>query len=503
MICDINHQALNEAQKQYPDVMISDDPRQVFKTRELNAVFIATPAATHYELALQALKSGKDTFVEKPLALKVVEGEELVREAQSRGLILMVGHVLEYHPAIRKLKELIDKGELGKVRYIYSNRLNFGIIRTEENVLWSFAPHDIAVMIRLLGAMPGEVACVGGAYLNHEVSDVTLTSLTFPGGIKAHIFVNWLHPFKEQRFVVTGDHKMAVFDDTQPWSSKLVLYPHQVDWIGGTVPVAHKAEGITVPLEEAEPLRLECEHFLKCVEKREQPLTDGESALRVLKILEDAEKSLKEGGRPVRSERRSQQALLYVHPTAVIDANVEIGEGTKIWHFCHISEGARIGQNCTLGQNVFVGRNAVIGNNCKIQNNVSVYEGVTLEDDVFCGPSMVFTNVDRPRSAYPRGPQGYLKTLVKRGCTIGANATILCGTTLGEYSFIGAGAVVTKDIPPYALVYGNPARIQGWMCECGTRLVFKERLTRCSACGRAYEQLSEDAIRKVEGRLEK
>ena len=187
----------------------------------------------------------------------------------------------------------------------------------------------------------------------------------------------------------------------------------------------------------------------------------------------------------------------FVHESSYVDKDVIIGEGTKIWHFCHISEGARIGKNCTLGQNVFVGRNVVIGNNCKIQNNVSVYEGVTLEDDVFCGPSMVFTNVDLPRSAYPRGPKGYLKTVVKRGCTIGANATIVCGITLGEHSFVGAGAVVTKDVPPYALVYGNPARLQGWMCECGTRLIFKSDQAGCSQCGRTYEQLEEDRIRRT------
>jgi len=187
----------------------------------------------------------------------------------------------------------------------------------------------------------------------------------------------------------------------------------------------------------------------------------------------------------------------FVHESSYVDAGAIIGEGTKIWHFCHISEGARIGKNCTLGQNVFVGRNVTIGNNCKIQNNVSVYEGVVLEDDVFCGPSMVFTNVDTPRSAYPRGPEGYLKTLVKRGCTIGANATVVCGITLGEHSFVGAGAVVTRDVPPYALVYGNPARIRGWMCECGTRLGFQNDRAECPQCGRVYERLQENRIRKI------
>jgi len=178
----------------------------------------------------------------------------------------------------------------------------------------------------------------------------------------------------------------------------------------------------------------------------------------------------------------------FVHESSYIDDNVQIGKGTKIWHFCHIMSGATIGENCTIGQNVFIGRNVKIGNNVKIQNNVSVYEGVILEDDVFCGPSVVFTNVDTPRSAYPKSSAEYRKTPVKRGCTIGANATIVCGVTLGEYSFIGAGAVITKDVPAHALVYGNPARIQGWMCECGTKLEFTRGEARCKKCGAEYRK---------------
>jgi len=187
----------------------------------------------------------------------------------------------------------------------------------------------------------------------------------------------------------------------------------------------------------------------------------------------------------------------FVHESSYIDENVQIGAGTKIWHFCHISEGARIGKNCTIGQNVFIGRNVVIGDGCKIQNNVSVYEGVTLEDHVFCGPSMVFTNDLNPRAAFPKGRERFVKTLVKRGCTIGANATIVCGVTLGEHSFVGAGAVVTKDIPPYAIVYGVPAKIHGWICECGTKLDFQDQLAQCSQCGCRYRQEGKERIVKL------
>ncbi len=176
----------------------------------------------------------------------------------------------------------------------------------------------------------------------------------------------------------------------------------------------------------------------------------------------------------------------YIHESSYIDGDVEIGEGTKIWHFSHVMRGTRIGRDCTLGQNVLVGPNVIIGNNVKIQNNVSVYEGVQLEDDVFCGPSCVFTNVDRPRSAFPTSSEAYGKTIVHQGSTVGANATIVCGNTVGAHAFIGAGAVVTRDVPDYAIVYGNPARIKGWACTCGKPLIFADDRATCFECSREY-----------------
>jgi UDP-2-acetamido-3-amino-2,3-dideoxy-glucuronate N-acetyltransferase len=177
---------------------------------------------------------------------------------------------------------------------------------------------------------------------------------------------------------------------------------------------------------------------------------------------------------------------VFIHATSIVDDNVEIGAGTKIWHFSHVMSGSRIGKGCTLGQNVLVGPNVTVGSNVKIQNNVSVYQGVVLEDDVFCGPSCVFTNVDRPRSAFATDSSDYGKTVVKRGATIGANATIVCGHTLGEHAFVGAGAVVTKDIPDYGVVYGNPARLRGYACRCGAPLAFDADRATCEGCGREY-----------------
>src|SRR5438034_2133072 len=373
----------------------------------------------------------------------------------------MVGHVLRYHPAILKLQALIQEGALGKINYLYSNRLNIGKIRTEENILWSFAPHDISVMLSLLNEMPTRVSCHGGAYLNHGVSDVTLSHFDFPSGVQAHIFVSWLHPVKEQRLVVVGSETMAVFDDGA--EHKLLVYPHKVEW-KNRVPTAIKAKHEIIDLDNREPLRAECQHFLDCVESRTSPVSDGEEGLRVLRVLDACQRAQQNGGvvlEPLDSEREKTELPYFVHESAYVDNGADIGAGTKIWHFSHVMKGARIGERCIIGQNVNVDGGTIIGSNVKIQNNVSVYTGVIIEDDVFLGPSCVLTNVTNPRSQVNRHAL-YEVIWLKRGCTIGANATIVCGTTIGRYAFVGAGAVVTKSVPDFALVVGNPARQIAW-----------------------------------------
>jgi UDP-2-acetamido-3-amino-2,3-dideoxy-glucuronate N-acetyltransferase len=438
----------------------------------------------HYDLALSSLAAGKDVYVEKPLALHAREGWKLAAFAAEQRKVLMVGHILQYHPAILELKKLIREGQLGQIQYIYSSRLNLGKLRTEEDILWSFAPHDISAILYLLDETPVRVSSHGGGYLNSHIFDTTLTTCDFRSGVKAHIFVSWLHPFKEQKLAIVGSRKMAVFDDVEP-ERKLTLYSHRIDWLN-RMPVARRDSGQVVLLPKAEPLRRECEHFLDCVRTRQAPRTDGESGARVLEVLEACEHSLRENGLPV--EMRKPSVSYYAHPTAVIDDGAEVGEGSKIWHFSHIMSDSKLGKNCNLGQNVVVSQRVIIGNNVKIQNNVSVYEGVELEDDVFCGPSMVFTNVINPRSHIVRKHE-YRRTLVKKGASIGANATIVCGSTLGKYSFVGAGAVVTHDVPDYGLVVGVPAERVGWVCNCGVRLPGLDDFAgevRCSACHRAY-----------------
>jgi len=484
MACDDNLKVINERKKDFPQVNYTTDVYDILDDRDITAVVIATPAATHYQLTKLALTADKDVFVEKPLALTYAEGKELYVLAKSKNKILMVGHILQYHPAAIKLKELIEQGRLGKIQYLYSNRLNIGKLRVEENILWSFAPHDISLILMLVGDEPTQVTCFGDAYLNKGIYDSTLTALEFKSDIKAHIFVSWLHPFKEQKLVVIGSKAMVVFDDLT--KEKLFIYPHRIEWTEGRIPVAMKAEYEVVPVETKEPLREEIQHFLQCITERIQPKTDGEEGLRVLKILEQAENSIKGQSVSIKTQKTRDY---FVHPTAEIDDNVKIGVGTKIWHFSHILKNTEIGKNCVIGQNVMIGPDVKVGDNCKIQNNVSLYKGVILEDNVFCGPSCVFTNVYNPRSFIERKNE-ILATFVKTGASIGANATIVCGTAIGKYAFIGAGAVVKKDVIDYAIMAGVPAKQVGWMCKCGVTLreFNKDNTAVCKSCGSKYSK---------------
>lgn len=454
---------------------------ELLGNQDIGAVVIATPAVTHFKLAFEALMAGKHVFVEKPLSLNVAEAEKLCVIAKQRGLCLMVGHLLQYHPAFIKLKEMVRDGQLGRLQYIYSNRLSFGKIRREEDILWSFAPHDISMILGLVGNEPDSIRSEGSYYLHDKIADVTTTHMSFPGGEKAHIFVSWLHPFKEQKLVVIGDKAMASFDDTQDWAEKLVLYPNEIEWREGH-PLPNKGDAVKIELTPSEPLRNECSHFIECLNNRLTPRTDGEEGVRVLKVLSKASEAL-QNNRIAPKTIATKTTDVFVHSSAYVDKDVEIGKGTKIWHFSHILGQTKIGKDCVIGQNVMIGPEVEVGNNCKIQNNVSLYKGIILEDGVFCGPSCVFTNVNTPRANVERKDE-FLPTLVETGCTIGANATIVCGSKLGAYSLIGAGAVVTKDVPAHALVVGNPAKQIGWVSHSGERL--GDNLT-CPREGRTYK----------------
>jgi predicted dehydrogenase/acetyltransferase-like isoleucine patch superfamily enzyme len=462
----------------------------------IDGVVIATPAETHHALAKRALLAGKHVYVEKPLALNSRDGAELAALAASGGRILMVGHLLRYHPAFIEMKRQIDAGAIGRLTYVYSNRLSHGIIRREEDVLWSFAPHDISMILALAGETPTDVGAFGAPTLHPSIGDHAQVSLAFPSGLKGHVFCSWLHPFKEQRLVAIGEKGSIVFEDSagDP-SNRLRRHDNTVEWRDGR-PVAVKGEhagGVPLPHGADNPLKSECAHFIECIASGTPPRTDAGEGLRVLGVLERASLALKgASGKAEPAAPRFEGVT--IHESAYVDEGVTLGAGTKIWHFSHILGSVEIGRNCNIGQNVVVGPRVRVGDNVKIQNNVSIYEGVTLEDGVFCGPSCVFTNVNNPRAEIVRKSE-YRTTLVKRGATIGANATIVCGHTLGSYCFIAAGAVVTKDVPDFAKMAGVPARRIGWMSRSGAAL--GDNLI-CPETGTAYRLESPERLVEIE-----
>lgn len=521
MVCDPAEAGRTTSTQVATGVSTSEHFEEALSNDWVDAIAIAAPAIMHYTLTKAALYAGKDVYVEKPLCLNEYEGEELVRLADKLGKVLMVGHLLQYHPCVRALHSLVASGDLGKLHYITSNRLNLGKIRREENALWSFAPHDISVILSLAGGqLPEQIRCTGGDYLNHHVADTTLTSMRFPNGVRAHVFVSWLNPFKEQKMTVVGSSGLAVFDDTKPWAEKLMVYRHYITWVNGQVPTPNKIKGEAVVPTESEPLANECQHFVECCRDRYTPRTDGREGLRVLSLLQAAQCSLDADGEAINPAASLQSlsskppsatglSLLaaqaptpapvpcteyFIHPTAVVDDGAVVGKGTKIWHFCHVMKGAKIGERCVFGQNVNIDGGTIIGNNVKVQNNVSIYAGLEIEDDVFLGPSCVLTNVTNPRSQISRQSL-YEKTLIRRGATIGANATIVCEVTIGRYAFVAAGAVVTRDVPDYALVLGNPARQKGWMSRHGHILKpGKNGVLTCPESGFRYQEIDGDRL---------
>jgi len=296
-IYDSNPNAAEEVGKRHPQARVYELLDQVLDDPGVRALAIATPAGQHAQIAIKAMRAGKDCFVEKPLALSAEEGQRMVDVAHQTGRILMVGHLLRYHPAIRVIHQLVETGELGRLEYIYSNRLSMGKIRKEENALWSFAPHDVSLILMLTGQLPLEVSAVGGAYLQPNIADVTVSNLLFERGTRAHIFVSWLHPYKEQRLVVIGSKKMVVFEDSRP-SDKLQIFDKEIAWKNGNLEATSHA-GVTLSYEPVEPLKEECAHFLKCIDTRQKPLTPGEEGVHVLEVLQACQRSLELQGDPV------------------------------------------------------------------------------------------------------------------------------------------------------------------------------------------------------------
>ncbi len=300
--CDLDDGNLAKIKSLYPSVTTCRDFDEMLGM-EIDAVVIATSVPTHYELAKKALESGKHVFVEKPITLSSETAEELVRLADERDLRLMVGHLLEYHPAVNAVKDYIDEGELGEIRYVYSQRLNLGKVRQDENALWSLAPHDISIILYLLGEEPDEVTCRGESYLTEGVQDVVFATMHFGSGKLANVHVSWLDPHKMRKITVVGTKKMLVFDDMES-SDKIWIYDKGVatgeGYLSYGEDVRLRFGDVTIPyVPMSEPLATECKHFLDCIASGETPRSDGRDGLRVLKVLEAAQASLEKRGVPV------------------------------------------------------------------------------------------------------------------------------------------------------------------------------------------------------------
>jgi len=293
-VCEPGEESRAMVRETYPGVTIHSEPEAVFSDANIKGVVIATPAEMHGAVARRALDAGKHVFVEKPLCLDVAEAEQLKQLADEKGLVLMVGHLLLYHAAFQALFEIVESNQLGKLRYIYSNRLSLGKIRREENALWSFAPHDISMILQLAGEMPHRVMASGAHYLTDGVADTTLSHLTFGDNLQAHIYVSWLHPFKEQKLVVVGEKAMIVFDDTKTPSKKLLMYRHEVGW-DGEIPIVSKAAPEPVAFAESEPLRNECQAFLDAIDGLAHPPSDAAEGIRVLRVLDACQQSIVQG----------------------------------------------------------------------------------------------------------------------------------------------------------------------------------------------------------------
>lgn len=298
VVCDASEQARARIVSQFPSARAVAEVDDVLADDEVDAVVIATPVPLHAEMATRVLEAGKHCFVEKPLAQSVADAERAVAAAEESGKVLMVGHLLEYHPGVRKLKEVASSGELGEIRYIYGNRLNLGKVRKDENALWSLGAHDVSVLLHLAEEEPAELHAFGESYMHPPVEDVVFCYLRFPSGLMAHLHLSWLDPHKERRFTIVGSEKMATFDDME-LEQKLVIYDKgfEQDYQGYGEYIARSGDIWSPRISNEEPLRIECEHFAECIRDGRTPISDGHSGLRVVRVLEGLQQSLDRSAR--------------------------------------------------------------------------------------------------------------------------------------------------------------------------------------------------------------
>ncbi len=481
----------------YPNARMTADFDELLADPELEAVVVATPVVTHYELARAALEAGKHVFVEKPMAVRAAEAEELVALAEERGLVLMPGHLLLYHPGVRKLKELVDAGELGDVLYLYGNRQNFGKIRREENALSSLGAHDLSVILHLVGEEPTECWARGESFLG-EVEDVVFCYLRFPSGKVAHMHLSWLDPHKKREMTVVGTKRMVVFDDME-LERKITIYDKATERARRVVRRVADANGRHLLPEDPERRAAAARGaaFPRSRAGAGRPARGrprrrgGRAGTRAAAELARADPGVTVAATAVvypgtvlgegcvigdhavvgkqpalsRSSTAKREPLppLELGPGTIVSAGAVVFAGTKIGANCIVGDQSCVRERCELGDDVVVGRGSLVENDTtigartKIQADAYVTAYSTLEEDVFIAPCVVTTNDNfmgrtEKRHALRKGPT------IRRGARVGGGAVLLPGIEVGEEAFVGAGAVVLRDVPARALVVGNPAR---------------------------------------------
>jgi len=451
--CDLDESKLKKVKMIYPYINITSNYQEVITNPEIHAVIIATPVFSHYKLAKLALLANKHVLVEKPLTYTCKESQELIELANQKNKILMVDHTFEYEPAIRKIKKIIESKELGEIYYINANWLNLGKLQPDVNVVFDLATHIFSIINYITGKEPLNIKATGETYIsNNKLEEMANLIIKYPNKIIANINVSWLEPYKVRKLTLVSSKKMLVFDLLNP-QEQLKIFDKGVDVNHLENTISYRSGDVYSPnIEPIEPLKEMANHFISCIKENKKPLTSGENGLIVVKLLEAAAQSLKNKGIEIKLNEKN--------------SNISLGNNSRIFQPTLTNlYGCEIGDNTKIGAFVEIQKNAKIGNNCKISSHSFICEGVTIEDDVFIGHGVRFIN-----DKYPRATSGgilqteedwkVIPTIVKKGASIGTNATILCGITIGENALVGAGSVVTRDVPPNSVVYGNPAKIK-------------------------------------------
>ncbi len=484
-LCDAEPTVLVDTGRAFEGVRLESDYLRLLAASDVAAVVLCTPPETWDGMVEAALHAGKDVYLEAPLVLPLERGRAMVELAVERRRLLMAGPVMRFAPAVEALLAAARSGAFGRLRYIHAHHDKDSPPSGETPADAGLSAVQAQLLLDLLDAPASRVFTRGTGWRSARAQDVTETLLECRDGPRALLRASHVAPFGPH-----GAFELTVLGDAGAGR----LRRDDEDRLH-VVFQGEAAVDAPPPSTGREARAASLAHFLESVQTRRPTLQGPDALLGLWRLLAAAQRSLDEGA-PVDpaaappAPRTAAPAGVFLHRTVELDGPCDIGAGTKIWHFSKLLGPLKIGRDCSFGQNVVIERNVTIGDNVKVQNNVSIYSGVILEDDVFCGPSMVFTNIGTPRSHFPRKGQ-YAVTRVHRGASIGANATVVCGHTLGQYCFVGAGAVVTRDVPDYALVYGNPARVMGFACYCGARLPFGTGLGECQEagcadCGRRY-----------------